>query len=142
MSSSPHEAQEEPAERHSHDEVEEPQVGIDAGDDAASPGETLPMKRSRGRPLGSKNKKTPAQSTDATPSSSTTPGQRKRGRPRKTTITDTENQPKPEESGDGPPVKRSRGRPRKNPQPTETADAEGSEPAQKKKRGRPKKTTT
>ncbi|PFH50663.1 hypothetical protein AMATHDRAFT_3740 [Amanita thiersii Skay4041] len=133
MSSSPHETQEDAADQHSPDDVEDPQILPDAGDGATSPQEPQQTKRSRGRPPGSRNKKNSAQSPTNATGSSAPAVRRKRGRPPKS---------KPDDSADEPPVKRSRGRPRKNPQPTDSADAEGSEPAQKRKRGRPKKATT
>ncbi|KAH9484226.1 hypothetical protein JR316_0003706 [Psilocybe cubensis] len=91
------------------------------------------VKRGRGRPKGSKNKKSGASS--AGPESPTTPTvQRKRGRPPKE---------KKEDAGEEPPPKRPRGRPPKNPKPASgeatTSAAEAGDSSGKKKRGRPSK---
>ncbi|KAF9005567.1 hypothetical protein BDQ17DRAFT_1325089 [Cyathus striatus] len=128
MSSSPREPQEEGAEKTAVDELDEPQS---SGDAEAGPSTAAPQKRGRGRPKGSKNKKS---ADGATSNDAPTQPARKRGRPPKE---------KKDDSGEEPAPKRPRGRPRKNPKP-EAATGEGGDGAEtpKRKRGRPKKTTT
>ncbi|KAF5358279.1 hypothetical protein D9756_001649 [Leucocoprinus leucothites] len=100
--------------------------------------ENPPAKRGRGRPKGSKNKKSAANASSATTTTPAVP--RKRGRP-----------PKPKAEQDGEPApKRPRGRPPKNPKPSVTEGGEGTsasgeaaaEPSTKRKPGRPKKTAS
>jgi len=124
MSASPHDPQEEGADKQSLDELEDTNHIVDA--DASTT-----AKRGRGRPKGSKNKKTTSSSTTEGPSVLSTG--KKRGRP-----------PKEKKEDDGtPPPKRPRGRPPKNPKPpaTEGTSGEASEPSVKKRRGRPPKKT-
>ncbi|EAU88458.1 hypothetical protein CC1G_11930 [Coprinopsis cinerea okayama7 len=89
----------------------------------------VPVKRGRGRPKGSKNKKTLG--SPATPTTPTVP--RKRGRP-----------PKEKKDDEEPRPKRPRGRPPKNPKPegstaAPAASASGDGAPVKRKRGRPPK---
>ncbi|KAH6918673.1 hypothetical protein BKA70DRAFT_1247888 [Coprinopsis sp. MPI-PUGE-AT-0042] len=88
---------------------------------------TVPVKRGRGRPKGSKNKKGAA--ANAEPAAPAIP--RKRGRP-----------PKEKKDDEEPRPKRPRGRPPKNPRPegsSTTVGASASGDAPKRKRGRPPK---
>ncbi|KIM80745.1 hypothetical protein PILCRDRAFT_822010 [Piloderma croceum F 1598] len=135
---SPSPPQEAVAEGKAQDELEENgQVVVGEAEDGAGETSGAPVKRGRGRPKGSKNKKG---STFAADVSATDAPKKKRGRPPK--------EKKPEEVGtDGEPApKRKRGRPPKNPKPEGEADAtsgaEGGEPSEKKKRGRPPKSAT
>jgi len=135
---SPSPPQEAAAESKAQDELEENGQAV-VGDAEAGAAETsgAPVKRGRGRPKGSKNKKGTTLAGDA---SAPDAPKKKRGRPPK--------EKKPEEVGtDGEPApKRKRGRPPKNPKPEGEAGAtsggEGGEPSEKKKRGRPPKSTT
>ncbi|KAI0006084.1 hypothetical protein BJV74DRAFT_802082 [Russula compacta] len=97
-----------------------------------------PGKRSRGRPKGSKNKKSAAGVAATTSEVAPAAGEkRKRGRPPK-----PKNVPEEGVSGE-PPAKRKRGRPPKNPKPSsphDEGDEEGtSDSPAKRKRGRPPK---
>ncbi|KAG5653966.1 hypothetical protein H0H81_008834 [Sphagnurus paluster] len=137
MSSSPREAHEEPEDKNNLDEVDELPGGDTEGEAAPKDGD-VPVKRGRGRPKGSKNKRPGAAPAVPAAGSSSAATPRKRGRP-----------PKEKRDDDGetePPVKRKRGRPPKNPKP-EVADGGATsghapEPAVKKKRGRPSKKTS
>ncbi|KAF9532262.1 hypothetical protein CPB83DRAFT_847540 [Crepidotus variabilis] len=130
MSASPNEPLDDALDSHSVDELAEANNTADDGEPGSS--SAPPAKRGRGRPKGSKNKKTLAAGVDTT-SAPTVP--KKRGRP-----------PKEKKADDDEPVaKRPRGRPPKNPRPSTgeaAASGEGGEPAPKKKRGRPPKKTT
>ncbi|KAG6911460.1 hypothetical protein DXG01_014534 [Tephrocybe rancida] len=136
MSSSPHDPQEESEEKHGVDELDDQPGGDTEGE---APAKDAPVKRGRGRPKGSKNKRTgstPAATTGSSSAPAVTP--RKRGRPPK--------EKKVDEEGDvEPPTKRKRGRPPKHPKPDAGDGAEGDgdapEPSAKKKRGRPSKKT-
>jgi len=113
----------------------------ESADDAHGPGTVAdpssnadaPAKRGRGRPKGSKNKKSGTSNAEATGEE---PPKRKRGRPPKR---------KAEEEIVDPPPKRKRGRPPKNPKPETDEDADRVEPAEsstatkKKRPGRPRK---
>ncbi|KAG8217827.1 hypothetical protein J3R82DRAFT_5992 [Butyriboletus roseoflavus] len=108
---------------------------------ATTPKDAQPAKRGRGRPKGSKNKKSGAVSATTAPSDGT-PVRKKRGRPPK--------EKKPDDSGEEPPAKRRRGRPRKEQKPEEAPTVATSaattgeglgETSVKKKRGRPPKKT-
>ncbi|KAG6376449.1 hypothetical protein JVT61DRAFT_2437 [Boletus reticuloceps] len=82
---------------------------------ATAPKDALPAKRGRGRPKGSKNKKSGATSATAGPSEGA-PVKKKRGRPPK--------EKKPDDSGaEEPPAKRRRGRPRKEQKSQQTITA-------------------
>lgn len=138
MSTSPKEPQEEAAERQSVDELDEPQQEAENEGGTADASENPPVKRGRGRPKGSKNKKSTSSVTGTSPSTPAVP--RKRGRPPK---------PKTEQEGE-PAPKRPRGRPPKNPKPLVPEGGEGEntsgeaagEPSAKRKPGRPKKTAS
>ena len=112
-----------------------------------------PAKRGRGRPKGSKNKKSGTSAAEATGEEAP---KRKRGRPPKVRIilitsssplfTFPHPQRKAEDEGVEPPPKRKRGRPPKNPKPETDEDADHVEPAaesstatKKKRVGRPRK---
>jgi len=131
---SPSPPQDAAAEGKALDELEENGQAVvgEAEGGAAETSET-PVKRGRGRPKGSKNKKGSALAGDAAADAP----KKKRGRPPK--------EKKPDEVGtDGEPApKRKRGRPPKNPKPEGDAGAtsggEGGESSEKKKRGRPPK---
>ncbi|PPQ86843.1 hypothetical protein CVT25_012562 [Psilocybe cyanescens] len=131
MSTPPNDAQDEGLDKQSVDELAETNHATDDAEPGTSTASAV--KRGRGRPKGSKNKKSGTSS--AGPESPTTPTvQRKRGRPPKE---------KKEDTGEEPPPKRPRGRPPKNPKPasgeaTTSADVAGDSSA-KKKRGRPSK---
>lgn len=127
-------AHDEPADDPKVDELEETADGDTGEGEEAAPAEQT-VKRKRGRPPGSKNKKTlaaEAAGTGASPEAPAVP--RKRGRPPKR---------KPEEDPSAePPVKRKRGRPPKpKPPPPEDGNGEpsGESSAPKRKRGRPRK---
>ncbi|KAF4615459.1 hypothetical protein D9613_002963 [Agrocybe pediades] len=129
MSTSPTDQHDEPADK----AIDELADANNTVDDAEQGSSSPVVKRGRGRPKGSKNKKTGASSS--APESPTTPVQRrKRGRPPKE---------KKEDSGEEPAPKRPRGRPPKNPKPAEegpaAAGGESGETSTKKKRGRPPK---
>ncbi|KAI0256758.1 hypothetical protein BJV78DRAFT_1150697 [Lactifluus subvellereus] len=118
---------------------------------------TTPAKRGRGRPKGSKNKKSAAGTAASTSEVAPAAGEkRRRGRPPKVCLEPIASgfpfsplvivQPKnpQEETATGePPAKRKRGRPPKTPKPVPPHDdvAEGatSDPPPKRKRGRPPK---
>ncbi|KAF8997766.1 hypothetical protein BDQ17DRAFT_1329222 [Cyathus striatus] len=103
------------------DELDEP---LNLSDEFEAGPSTSLQKRGRGRPKGSKNKKS-VDTIDVKPA-------RKRGRPPKEKTDDTREELL---------VKRPRGRPRKNPKP-EAETAEGGDKETQKKRGRkPKKKT-
>lgn len=139
MSASPKDQQDDAAERQqSIDELDEPHPEAENEGGTTETTENLPAKRGRGRPKGSKNKKTAANTTDATSAMSAVP--RKRGRP-----------PKPKTDQEGEPTpKRPRGRPPKNPRPSAPDGGEevtvsgeaATEEATKRKPGRPKKTAS
>jgi len=113
----------------------------ESADDAHGPGTAAdpasntdaPPKRGRGRPKGSKNKKSGTSTAEA---AGEEPPKRKRGRPPKR---------KAEEESADPPPKRKRGRPPKNPKPDTDEDADHAEPAEsstatkKRRPGRPRK---
>ncbi|KAH9063382.1 hypothetical protein EDB87DRAFT_1603334 [Lactarius vividus] len=97
-----------------------------------------PVKRGRGRPKGSKNKKSVAGASVPAPEASPPTGEkRKRGRPPKP------KNPQEDTSTGEPPAKRKRGRPPKNPKPASTQEDAGeggtSDLPVKRKRGRPPK---
>ncbi|KAJ3561903.1 hypothetical protein NP233_g9910 [Leucocoprinus birnbaumii] len=135
MSASPKDQQDDAADRQSIDELDEPQPEVEKEGGTTETTENPPVKRGRGRPKGSKNKKTTASAPGATTTTPSVP--RKRGRPPK---------PKTEQEGE-PAPKRPRGRPPKNPKPAATEGGEGAaasgetaaEPSTKRKPGRPKK---
>jgi len=139
--------QEGVAENKPQDELEENGQAPGAEAEGAAESSAAPLKRGRGRPKGSKNKKGAPSVGDA--STSAEVPKKKRGRPPK--------EKKLEEAGtDGEPApKRKRGRPPKNPKPENskpenppeadggvTSGGEGGEPSEKKKRGRPPKAAT
>jgi len=137
MSASPH--QDDSADRYD-DDIEETDQPNTEDPDSAVHKDAQPAKRGRGRPKGSKNKKSGAATTTAGPSEGV-PVKKKRGRPPK--------EKKQDDSGaEEPPAKRKRGRPRKDQRAQEvtapamaapaTADGLG-ETSTKKKRGRPPK---
>ncbi|CAA7271784.1 unnamed protein product [Cyclocybe aegerita] len=134
MSTPPNDAQDDAVDKQSPvDELAEPNHTAD--DAEAGTSTAAPVKRGRGRPKGSKNKKAGTSSAADSPTTPTVP--RKRGRPPKEKKEEPEGEPTP---------KRPRGRPPKNPKPAPPAEGaatttEGGE-APKKKRGRPPKKTT
>ncbi|KAF8447587.1 hypothetical protein L210DRAFT_3526789, partial [Boletus edulis BED1] len=134
--------QEDSADRYDEDIEENDRPAAEEVEAATAPKDALPAKRGRGRPKGSKNKKSGAASATAGPSEGA-PVKKKRGRPPK--------EKKPDDSGaEEPPAKRRRGRPRKEQKSQQTitagtsatATGDGSgESIVKKKRGRPPKKT-
>jgi len=129
-----------------------------------APATDSPPKRGRGRPKGSKNKKSGTSAAEATGEEAP---KRKRGRPPKVRnhsyllhltrsafssflphlLSHTRAQRKAEDEAVNPPPKRKRGRPPKNPKAETDEDADHVEPAaessttttKKKKAGRPRK---
>jgi len=119
------------------DDAHGPGTAADPASNTAAAAET-PAKRGRGRPKGSKNKKSGTSATEATGEEAP---KRKRGRPPKR---------KAEDEGVEPPPKRKRGRPPKNPKPETEEEADHVEPVaaesstattttKKKRAGRPRK---
>ncbi|KAH9842649.1 uncharacterized protein C8Q71DRAFT_733763 [Rhodofomes roseus] len=138
-------SREDPAED-KKDELEDNGGEPETAEVEASAESAQPAKRGRGRPRGSKNKKTIAAEAARAAGSSTAGGssdppvKRPRGRPRK--------RPAEDEAPSEPKPKRKRGRPPKNKPAEAPAEAEGDEgepeaaaPSEppKKKRGRPPK---
>ncbi|RPD66262.1 hypothetical protein L226DRAFT_193346 [Lentinus tigrinus ALCF2SS1-7] len=100
-------------------------------------------KRKRGRPPGSKNKKTIAAEAAAAEAGSSAPPKRPRGRPPKRK-SEEEHKAEGGEPSE-PPPKKKRGRPPKNPRPEPTAgagEASTSADPPKRKRGRPRKNSS
>jgi len=139
MSASPQ--QEDPGDRYDEDIEENDQPNAEEVEAVTTPKDAQPAKRGRGRPKGSKNKKSGAASATTGPSEGVQV-KKKRGRPPK--------EKKPDDlSAEEPPAKRRRGRPRKEQKPQEPTTAATSatatdglgESSVKKKRGRPPKKT-
>ncbi|KZP24789.1 hypothetical protein FIBSPDRAFT_929664 [Athelia psychrophila] len=123
-------------------------------EDTVAEGAEPTQKRGRGRPKGSKNKKS-ATTPEVDAAAAADVPRKKRGRPPKVCVnllTPFAGVPRAhpalstqekKDDGDGePPAKRKRGRPPKVKPEADTEGAEGGEPSEKKKRGRPPKPTT
>ncbi|KAI0375018.1 hypothetical protein BV20DRAFT_976953 [Pilatotrama ljubarskyi] len=145
-----------PEPRAHSDDAKVDEIDDNSGEPEAAPQNEPQPKRKRGRPPGSKNKKTlEKEAATGTAGPSAEAPRRPRGRPPKTLTVYFHNhysQRKPEEEkkAEGgepsePPPKRKRGRPRKNPLPEPSGGEEGEPsnaaeaPPAKRKRGRPPK---